>query len=409
MSSASASDTGSPSEPVSAAQSRPEARRSISEALGGHRNSLGIIRLVLALLVIVDHAFPLSGAGVDPVWELTNNQASLGSIAVLGFFSISGYLIAKSGMTADVLQFLWRRVLRIFPAYWLALVVAAFAVGPLVWIADGHALGSYFSLAGDGPFAYLAKNFTLRIGTYGIYDIFATTTPYGESVGSSVFNGSLWTLIYEFGCYLVVAVFVFFGVLTRARILVPLVTAFLGILQIAAYTRTDIVTNYVPQLADPQVIPLAFAFLAGSTIAVYSKSIIFDDRLGVLAGLVFLYSLKSGGFAVVGVAAGAYFVLYLAARLPRQVQWIGARNDYSYGVYVYGFLMQQVLAYLGVHHWGIVAYIVIAMILSLGCAWVSWHLVEKRAMSLKDWGPGRGVAVWRERLNAPFAKKTSKE
>ena len=57
-------------------------------------------------------------------------QASLGSLAVGGFFAISGYLIAKSGMSSDVVQFMWRRILRIFPAYWLVLLVTAFLIGP---------------------------------------------------------------------------------------------------------------------------------------------------------------------------------------------------------------------------------------------------------------------------------------
>src|SRR5690554_1974512 len=88
----------------------------LGSALQGRSNSLGVIRLVLALLVIVDHAFPLGGFGLDPVWELTRGQASLGLLAVGGFFAISGYLIAKSGLSGDVVQFLWRRFLRIFPA-----------------------------------------------------------------------------------------------------------------------------------------------------------------------------------------------------------------------------------------------------------------------------------------------------
>jgi peptidoglycan/LPS O-acetylase OafA/YrhL len=133
-------------------------------------------------------------------------------------------------------------------------------------------------------------------------------------------------------------------------------------------------------------------------LAVYSGEIRYDDRLGILAGLVLLFSLRYGGFSTVGTIAGAYFVVYLAARLPRQLRWIGAKNDYSYGVYIYGFLVQQVTAHLGWNQWGYVPYVIITLFVSFGCAWVSWHLVEKRAMRLKNWGPGLGLRHWYGRV-----------
>ncbi|CAN5212023.1 acyltransferase [soil metagenome] len=381
---------------------------SLNEALGGHRNSLGLIRLVLASLVIFDHAFPLGGYGADPFWTLTKGQASLGSIAVLGFFIISGYLIAKSAMSADWLQFLWRRFLRIFPAYWVVLLFTALIVAPIIWTIGGNALSAYFTFAPTGPVAYFVKNFTLQIGTYGIYDLLATTTPYGREVQASVFNGSLWTLAYEWQCYIMIGLLALAGVLAKARFVVPLLTAFVGAVEVMSFIDWDATSRFVPALADPELLQLTFAFLVGSSIAVYSNEIIFDNRLGIFAGVLALLSLRFGAFSIVGVAAASYFVFYLAARLPRRVQWIGGKSDYSYGVYIYGFLVQQVLAYFGVHNLGYVPFVLIALVLSLGFAWLSWHLVEKRAMALKNWGPGRGWRYWWDRIRARFAPKESK-
>ncbi|TFD86264.1 acyltransferase family protein [Cryobacterium serini] len=373
---------------------------SIAEALGGHRNSLGLLRLILASVVIFDHAFPLGGYGADPFWNLTRGQASLGSLAVGGFFAISGYLITKSGMTADVVQFLWRRVLRIFPAYWAVLLFTAFIVAPIVWVSAGQSLGSYFTLAPNNPLNYFTANWDLNIGTYGIYDIYAATTPYGREVGGSVFNGSTWTLIYEWHCYLIIAAGVAFGVLKGAKILVPVVTMLLFIIQIVNVTNPGGLAAIAPYLSDQQRITLTFTFMLGATIAIYSKRVVYSNGLGILAGAVMLLTLRYGGFLTIGLIAGSYFVLYLAARLPRQVQWIGAKNDYSYGVYIYGFLVQQITAYMGWYKLGYVLYSVIALVLSLGLAWLSWHLVEKRAMTLKDWGPGRGWNYWMTRVRA---------
>jgi peptidoglycan/LPS O-acetylase OafA/YrhL len=395
--------------PLTKSDFEPKPFVSLSQALNGMHNSLGLIRLVLASVVILDHAFPLGGFGADPFWELTRGQASLGSLAVLGFFAISGYLIAKSGMSGDVVQFLWRRILRIFPAYWLVLLVTAFIVGPLIWIADGHAFADYFTIGPNGPVYYFTANWTLRIGTYGIHDLLTETTPYGREIGASAFNGSIWTLIYEWNCYLIIAVLVLFGVLKNARIVVPVLAGFFFIMQIVAIADWSAVGALVPIMADPYTISLGMAFLVGSVLAVYSREIRYDDRLGILAGLVLLFSLRYGGFSTVGTIAGAYFVMYLAARLPQQVQWIGAKNDYSYGVYIYGFLVQQVTAYLGWYQWGYVPYVIIALLITFGCALISWHLVEKRAMQLKRWGPGRGVRYWYEAARTRFPSKELKD
>lgn len=382
--------------------------RSIGEALNGMHNSLGLIRLVLASVVLVDHAFPLGGFGTDPVQAATNNQASLGTLAVAGFFAISGYLIAKSGMSGDVVQFMWRRALRIFPAYWLVLIVTALLVGPIVWVIGGRQLVEYFTSGGGGPVHYFLANFTLAIGTYGIHDLLATTTPYGLQVGSSVFNGSIWTLIYEWNCYLIIAVLVAFGVLRNARVVVPVMAGFFLLMQVVILVDPGAVSQVFPRLADPYTISLGFTFLAGSVIAVYSKQIPFDNRLGIMSGILLLLTLRYGGFSTLGTAAGAYFVIYLAARLPKAVHWVGAKNDYSYGVYIYGFLVQQVLAYFGLFRFGYVPFVLMSFVLSLGCAWISWHLVEKRALQLKSWGPGRGWRFWFDRARAPYLQRKAK-
>ena len=363
---------------------------------------------MLASVVLVDHAFPLGGFGTDPVLAATNNQASLGTLAVAGFFAISGYLIAKSGMSGDVVQFMWRRALRIFPAYWLVLIVTAVLVGPILWAINGRQLVDYFTWGGNGPAVYFMSNYTLTIGSYGIHDLLATTTPYGLQVGSSVFNGSIWTLIYEWNAYLIIAVLVAFGVLRNARVFVPVLAGFFLLMQVVALVDFGAVSRIIPRMADPYTISLGFTFLAGSVIAVYSQQIPFDNRIGIMAGILLLLTLRYGGFSTLGTAAGAYFVIYLAARLPKATQWIGAKNDYSYGVYIYGFLVQQVLAYFGLYRFGYVPFVLMSFVLSLGCAWISWHLVEKRALQLKTWGPGRGWRFWFDRARAPYLQRKAK-
>ncbi len=361
----------------------------VRAGLAGHANSLGIVRLVLAVTVIVSHASPLGGWGADPGTRWTHGQENLGGFAVLGFFAISGYLITRSGMRGDVVTFLWHRVLRIFPAFWTVLLVTAVVVGPVAWRGLGRSFGSYWTVA-SGPFDYLGRNALLDMNQYGIADLLSGT-PYGP-----VFNGSLWSLSHEFFCYLIVAVLVVTTVLARprwARITVPALTLGFLVIRIGIELGTNLGTS-IPFLYRDVRTMLVFVFLVGACIAVFSEFVVFDDRFGIAAVVVVVVTAHYGWLHVVGLPALAYAVLWLGYRLPRAVQWIGARNDYSYGVYLYGFLVEQVLAALHVYRWGYVPFVLLAIVISAGCAWLSWHGVEKHAMSLKDRGPGRGIAAW---------------
>lgn len=394
--------------PRTTGASRPRwARGSISDSLGGHANALGIIRLVLASLVIFSHAFPLGGWGDDPLPLWTKNQETIGGLAVVGFFTVSGYLITKSGRSNDVVQFLWRRALRIFPAYLFVLVVSAGVIGPAIWMAEGNGLRQYLGLGPGGPAAYVIGNADLTIRQYGIYDVFASTTPYGIRTGGSVMNGSIWTLTYEWACYLGIAVLLVLGVLRFARWVVPVLAAGLLVLAVLERMAGVPIDAALPLLADDYRVSLGFAFLCGAVLAVYSRAIPCDDRLGVLSLAVVILSLALGGWVAIGYPAFAYFLLWLAARLPESTRWIGQRNDYSYGMYVFGWPMQQVTAYLGWNEWGYLPWVLVTLVLTGGCAWVSWHLVEKRAMALKDVGPGRGVRDLGRRARAIVQRRSA--
>jgi peptidoglycan/LPS O-acetylase OafA/YrhL len=392
--------TLTPVQPTSRLGSK--AHISMSEALGGHRNSLGLIRLVLAIIVIFSHAFPLGGWGEDPIQEHVKSQDNLGGIAVVGFFAISGYLVTKSGTSNDVIQFLWHRVLRIFPAFFVVLLLTAFVVGPLLWHAEGHPFSSYLGTGPGSPIAYLA-NWRLKIGQWGIYDL-ALHTPYGQLVHYSALNGSIWTLFYEFQCYLMIAALVLFGVLRRARILVPILTGVFAVAEISLTLGVNPRT-LSPVLADPLFVRLGFVFLLGACFAVYSRQVVFDDWIAVFCICVTILSLREGGWTVFGYPAFAYLMLWLAARLPRSTQFIGTKNDYSYGIYIYAFLVQQVTATFGWYRWGYLPWTFACLAITAGCAWISWHGLEKRALALKNWGPGRGARHWYERITAGRSRR----
>ena len=93
------------------------------------------------------------------------------------------------------------------------------------------------------------------------------------------------------------------------------------------------------------------------------------------------------GATSVMAPALAYPLLWLGIHLPSPFQKIGARNDYSYGVYIYGWPVQQLLGIWGVQHWGYVAFTLSSIAGAMVLAVLSWHLVEKHALRLKKFDP----------------------
>jgi peptidoglycan/LPS O-acetylase OafA/YrhL len=363
-------------------------------------NSLGLVRLLLAALVIVGHAYELGGFGRDPLARSTGVAAS--SLAVLAFFCISGYLITRSARRTAIVPYLWRRVLRIFPGFLAVLVVTAFVVGPLLWWVGRGTLAGYLTLEADGPVRYVLANADLGIDQQGIHGLL-TGTPWGLHTGASVFNGSLWTLEYEWRCYLLVGALAVVGILRRARWAVLVLTLVLQVLLALRVLGTgwaDAGLGLVPGWEDSRefwaTLRFTTSFLMGACLALYAHRVRLDDRIGWACALVLAVSVPTGLIFVVGTPALAYVLLWGAVRLPSRLRVVGEKADYSYGVYVYGFLVQQVLARAGVHEAGLVVYTLAALVLVAPCAWLSWHLVEGPAMGLKDRGPGRWSAdSWR--------------
>ncbi len=368
-------------------------RRDLHSGLRGSDNAFGVLRLVLATSVIFSHAFYLGGWDYDPTIDWTKGQESIGGLAVIGFFVISGYLITKSGMRIDILQFMWHRSLRIFPAFWAVLIVTATVVGPVVWHHMGRPLDAYWTSGTGGPITYVTDNAMLDIRQWGIHDIFAGTTPYGPAL-----NGSLWTLAYEWRAYLVVAVLLAAGALKRLPGAVVATAVFAYGANVVFELRPALAAQIFPWLANKQTLTLTLAFFIGATAAIFAKRIVLDGRIAIAAGLVVVATLALGAWVLLGYVAFAYVVFYLAASASAPWRRIGAKNDYSYGMYVYGFLIQQVTAYLGWYRWGYVPWVAATIAITAICAFASWHVIEKPALSLKSRGPGKGLSYWTQSL-----------
>ncbi|WP_238016119.1 acyltransferase [Dactylosporangium sp. AC04546] len=359
-------------------------------------NGLGLLRLVLALAVLVAHSWPLGSGAANPGLGLTHGQTDLGTLAVDGFFVLSGFLVAASGRRLGPLRFAWHRFLRIFPGLWTCLLVLAFVLAPLVSLATRGRLGDP-----GASLAYAWGNWFGNPHVWGIGDLFAET-PYGRLTDASVFNGSLWSLVYELSCYAGMIALIATGVLRRCPWLVPLLALAAYVVIVSDFLRTvgthGLATRPVQRGAIGPIpligalnlqmtIYLGFLFLLGATIQLYRHRVPVHPMLALVAFSAFAGSMLVGGFFVVGLPAFAYLLVWAASVLPQAVHGIGRRHDYSYGIYIYAFPVQQVIALAGGAAWGVLPYIVLSASGALVLATLSWHLVERPALLLKDWAP----------------------
>lgn len=331
----------------------------MGDALGSRDNALNFVRLVLAVGVIWQHTFETSG------FQFNEMLAGLpGEWGVNGFFAISGYLIVNSRLRLRVGAYLWRRSLRIFPAFWGALVLTAAVFAPLSSLLSGKDY-NLSSIAG-----YVFRNLSLHIFQPSI----------GETLSGAeheTWNASLWTLEYEFVCYLAVGA-VFSLALARRHLLttslVLLVVSTVGLL----ISYQDYEANEWGSLA---FFRLASFFAAGTVFAALKNRVRVGWVMipGALAVLGALYAFDLAG--VLGQLPFAYMMLCLGALLPIR---LGSENDISYGVYVYGYPVQQLLALSVGTSLGITGFFVASVAIAALLALLSWHLVEKQALKLKD-------------------------
>lgn len=325
----------------------------------GRDNALNLIRLVLAVLVIVSHAFPIAGYGPDP--EV--GGLGLGSFAVGGFFAISGYLITQSRFRSDFKSYSIRRALRILPGYWACLIFTAVIAAGLAGLVRGgwSAVEAAKFIAWN---AVMVKAGGSDIGTT------LTGLPYAEA-----WNGSLWTLRFEVLCYILVGVALLVSFVRQQPAVFPV--AFAGATAASLAIHAAGVGGIPSDLA--LLVPF---FLAGATIHAYADRIPSTKALAWASICVLVVVLAAGQGKSLSAMPVAYLLLWLGIVTPKRFAALCKRDDFSYGTYLYAFPMQQWLVIGGAAQFGPVAFIALSILATAPFAALSWFWVEQPANNL---------------------------
>jgi peptidoglycan/LPS O-acetylase OafA/YrhL len=357
------------SEPSATVNRWPKRRRTASPVLAqvfdAQKNALNVWRLVLASGVILQHSWPLTGRNIHPSVDQLLTQ-----VWVDGFFAISGFLITSSWVRNPRLrEYFVARALRIFPGLWVCLIVVAFAIAPISVAIQGGSPTTL--LQSRAPIDYLLNNSVLNVFHAGI-DGTPRNVPF-----PGVWDGVLWTLIFELLCYIAVAIAGVAGLLNR-RWPAPVVFA----LCLAVATLVSYPIETVPMI--PQMIArFALVFAAGALLHELRDMIPARWSLvAVCIVVVVIAGLLVPNYRILAAVPLAYAVVVSGALIHNKR--LRLRTDLSYGVYIYAWPMQQLLVICGLGLLHPLLFTAVAALATLPIAALSWFLVEKRALMLRS-------------------------
>ena len=338
------------------------------------KNNFDFLRIVFATFVIITHSYPLTGmAECDWLCQLTNDQLSFSYVGVKGFFIISGYLIFQSmERSRGIVDYYWKRLLRLFPALFVVLLLTVL-LAPFVYES------SLPYLKNISVWTYLPNNLTLFKIQYNIQGVFEHN-PFKGAV-----NGSLWTIPYEFTMYVFLSLFIFLRknkTLTR----VFLAMCFTGWV-IAHVFFLEAAARYTFFINGKFLVDLGVFFMAGALLsALRIEKLKYQNLLFLISLALLILSLACNVFTYAKFITLPLAVILFGLQSTPVLRELGSKvGDLSYGVYIYAFPVQQTLVYyFAPNYWQLM---LISIPITYILAYVSWHCIEKQALTLKNIHP----------------------
>lgn len=344
----------------------------LSDFTQGRDNNFNLIRIVAAFAVLITHSFALAiGSGdAEPLRDYLG--VTIGSIAVDLFFITSGFLVTASLLARQsIIEFLWARALRVYPALLVMLFLTIFGLGLFFTTASWTSF-----LTDPKTYIYLGKNSVLIAG-----DAYRLPGVFENNPFKYAFNGSLWTLVYEIRLYLILAGIWFF---LRRMPGFGLPAFKLTTVLFAALSGIVLACNCFQLTEEARFLRLFFMFFTGASFFALQKHIVVSRPVfWCLVAALSLSVLDRQVFAVVYAFTISYILFYIAyipAGFLRKYNRVG---DYSYGIYIYAFPIQQSIVALMV---GIQVLPVMLMsaVCTLLCAVLSWHFLEQHVLKMKE-------------------------
>jgi peptidoglycan/LPS O-acetylase OafA/YrhL len=396
--------------------------RTIGQALRD-QNGVGpgfdALRIVLAFSVLFVHCNLWRPAGPDldllplvdglpiPTWAFTTAIVPL-------FFALSGFLVAGSAESLSLRDFITNRALRIVPALAVEIILCSLILGPLV---TDVSLATYLQ---DPQFHRYFLNMFGWI-QYELPGVFKTN-PQSDYV-----NGSLWTVPHEISVYIVLAVSIYCGVFQRRTLLLcGVVLLFVTAIAVHAakaaglsFPGLDFLSTVFVTRGAARLVPV---FFVGVLLYRYRDRIPFNGAIAAIAATLYVAATclftRETLLAPIGVMLTAPLYGYIIAwiglspRFALRGKSIGvipigllAAGDYSYGIYLYGYPMQQTLIHVFPGVWNTAGLFLASGTVVMAFAIFSWHTIERPVLRLRRRraSSGKSTPLPDYAANAPLA------
>jgi len=344
--------------------------KTLSKYTNSRDNNFNLIRFIAASLVLYYHSFPLAGISGEPFSKYLG--ISSGTIAVDVFFICSGFLVSRSFFERNnIIAFTWARILRIYPALIVAVLFCTLIVG-LFFTQEW-----WFSyLMDSNTHKFFLKNITLFFGVeYTLPSVF-TNNPFPNAV-----NGSLWTLPYEVKMYAYLAIIATFLNYLQKLVggkFIKLIFLFIAIFSLAAH-----ITNHFQLFTSDNFIRLFSMFFVGVAFYLYRDNIYMSLKLFLFIFTILLISIfnKESFFIIYSISL-SYLIFYVAYVPSGVIRKFNKFGDYSYGMYIYAFPVQQSIAAM-IPNVSFIAMVSISFFITLLLSFLSWNLIEKKLLKMK--------------------------
>ncbi len=330
--------------------------KSLAQCLEQSSNNFQLIRIIASAMVLFGHSWAIAfNPGGQTDWLAQQTGIFSGRLAVMIFFFVSGLLVCKSYLNRNnAFTFLLARCARIFPALILCVCVCTFIIGPIF-----SKLSSAEYFLNLSVYKYLIGNASLlKIQWYlpGVFEV-------GRQ---SVVNGSIWTLPIEFLMYLGLLI-AGLTKLLRKKYLFSVVSSLALILFASRYLDMSVREHR-------EYVQFSSCFIAGVCSYLFRQTVYISLAGVLLLSLLTMWLKDSSLYEVSFVVTMLYGVLWFAF-LP-DVSRYNRFGDYSYGLYLYAYPLQQIVAHWH-PRWGPWESLILSVPLTLLAAIGSWHWVEK--------------------------------
>ncbi len=331
-----------------------------------NKNNFDLARLIAAMMVLITHGFELVGdLKNEPLYKLTNGNLRFSTIGLYVFFFTSGYLVSNSFFRTKRLgEFIWKRFLRIYPGLLAVVLLTTFVVGPFL---THNVLKDYFLTSATYQYLFTASGIYIR---HILPGLFVGFQHFDHGV-----NGSLWSIGLEIKLYITLIIL---GLIYKKRLRNIFYFFLPAALIFAFFVEIDF--THLQNYFDALHARLFIIFLIGNISFLHYQKIRLNILLLAAIALAWVCTLLY--YHPLVVLTEPLFFSYLTLYCCYTKKTIALKMDISYGIYIYAFLITQILIEIfgRISPPELIAWIFICII---PVSILSWIFIEKKALDQK--------------------------